>query len=355
MLAISRVKIEKEHQFQYLQYVMEHVDTGLLAYDAGGKIELFNRSAKKLFNDFRPASLKQLSRTRPGIEMELKELPPGRQKLLTVKAGADVLQLAVRKSRFKLDDREVNLVSFQDIHLELDQKELASWRKLIRVLRHEIMNTVSPIASLATTLSRILASRKDAGERVRLTEQNLLDTVEGLDIIRTRSRGLLDFVEQYRKLTKLPNPEFENIAVATLLQDTAVLSGSGSGAVRIIVDCPEELKIRADRKMIEQALINLVKNAAESTSASPDPVIEMIAMKSKGEGVSLQVKDNGPGIPDDILPNIFVPFYSTKESGSGIGLSLSRQIMDLHGGKLTVHSVPGKETVFSMIFQKSIT
>jgi nitrogen fixation/metabolism regulation signal transduction histidine kinase len=355
MHAISRVKIEKEHQFQYLQYVMEHVDTGLLAYSEDGKIELFNRSAKKLFNDFEPFTLKQLNRVRPGVEQELKDLSPGRQKLVTVGSGSGELQLAVRKSRFRIDEKEVNLVSLQDIHLELDRKELSSWKKLIRVLRHEIMNTVSPIASLATTLSRIFSRQDVKAMQVTLSEQNLQDMVTGLDIIRKRSRGLLDFVEQYRKLTRLPEPQIDCVNVNSVLQDTVVLSESEPGSIKVMLDCAEDLEIMADRKLIEQAMINLVKNATESVSVRPDPVIELSASEDMDGRVNIRVKDNGPGIPGDVLPNIFIPFYSTKESGSGIGLSISRQIMDMHGGKLTVYSVPDKETVFSLVFQKSVT
>ncbi len=350
MHAISRVKIEKEHQFQYLRYVMEHVDAGLLAYGEDGKIELINRSATRLFNNFQPGSLGQMDRIRPGFEKELRELQPGQRKLLTIKSDSDVLQLAIRSSRFKLDEKEVNLVSFQDIHHELDQKELSSWRKLIRVLRHEIMNTVSPIASLATTLSRIYGTNKKPKNKKELSDQNVQDTIEGLDIIRTRSRGLLNFVEQYRKLTKLPDPEFENLEVAGLLQDIVVLFHGSEKIGELAATCPPDLRIRADRKLIEQVLINLVKNAAESTAGMENPEIELRAIRSVNGRVCIQVKDNGPGIPQDVLPNIFVPFYSTREKGSGIGLSISRQIMDLHQGKITVHSVPAEETVFSLIF-----
>ena len=350
MQAISRVKIEKEHQFQYLSYVMEHVDAGLMAYNEDGKIELINHSAKRLFSDFQPSSLGQLNRIRPGFEQEIREIKPGQQKLLTLKSDSDVLQLAIRKSMFKLDEKEVNLVSFQDIHHELDQKELSSWRKLIRVLRHEITNTISPIASLATTLTRIYGTDKEPKKKEELSDQNVQDTIEGLDIIRTRSKGLLDFVEEYRKLTKLPDPEFEEIQVAGLLQDIVVLFRGSEKAGELSVSCPEDLQVKADRKMIEQVLINLVRNASESTLQMENPEIELRANQTGDGRVFIQIRDNGPGIAEDVLPNIFVPFYSTKEKGSGIGLSISRQIMDLHKGKITVNSVPAKETVFSLIF-----
>ena len=353
MLAIGRVKIEKEHQFQYLRHVMEHVDAGLIAYNPDGRIELFNRSAKRLFNDFQPATLQQINRIRPGFETELKEVKPGQRKLLTMQIDTEVVQLAVRKSCFRLDDREVHLVSFQDIHQELDQKELASWKKLIQVLRHEIMNTVSPISSLATTLSRIFGTRESAKSKDQLTEQNMQDTIEGLDIIRTRSAGLLDFVEQYRTLTRLPAPEIETISVRDLLQDTAILYHGAGNNSRITVECPEGFTIQADRKMIEQVLINLVKNSIEATGSMNEPLITMSSFAGSEGSVVIQVTDNGPGIPEDVFPDIFVPFYSTKESGSGIGLSLSRQIMDLHKGKITVHSIPGKKTTAGLVFPSS--
>jgi signal transduction histidine kinase len=161
---------------------------------------------------------------------------------------------------------------------------------------------------------------------------------------------LLDFVEQYRKLTKLPNPEFEEIQVEQLLQDIVVLFRGSETSGEPAVVCSSELRIRADRKLIEQVLINLVKNATESLSGTENPLIELKAFHTARGRVCIQVKDNGPGIPGDVLPNIFVPFYSTRENGSGIGLSISRQIMDLHQGKITVHSVPAKETIFSLVF-----
>jgi len=349
-LAIGRVRIEKERQFQYLKHVMEHLEAGLIAYNQDGRIELFNRSAKRLFNGFQPLTLEQLNRIRPGFEQEMNELKPGQRKLLTLQMNTDVLQLALRKSCFRLREKEVHLVSLQDIHQELDQKELASWKKLIQVLRHEIMNTVSPISSLATTLSRIFGTKETAKSRDQITGENMQDTIEGLDIIRTRSRGLLDFLEQYRTLTRLPSPEIETLSVRNLLQNTAILYNGDGNQNRINVECSGDLTIRADRKMIEQVLINLVKNSIEAAPAKEIPLITLSSAAGNDDSVVIRVSDNGPGIPEDVLPNIFVPFYSTKVSGSGIGLSLSRQIMDLHMGKITVHSIPGKITTFSLVF-----
>ncbi len=350
--SISKVKIEKENQFQYLQYVIEHVNVGLIAFNSEGKISLLNQAARNIFNSAVIRNISELNRFHPGIQNTLISLKPSEQRLVMVPSGNNILQLALRKSQFKLAGEMTNLVSFQNIQTELDHKELESWQKLIRVLRHEIMNTVSPITSLTTTLTRIFTKRKRPKKLEEITANNITDTLSGLEIISKRSQGILDFVEQYKKLTQLPKPDFKTIKLCHILEDITVLlqNDLDKSGIRISVHCSEDLQIFADRKLIEQVLINLIKNSTEALKDSKHPKILLKAFNDREGRTTIQVADNGIGIPDDIRENIFVPFYSTKENGTGIGLSLVRQIILLHKGNIMVQSVPGKETVFSLVF-----
>lgn len=273
--------------------------------------------------------------------------------MVIIPVDNNLLHLAIRKSRFKLENTEVSLVSFQDIHAELDQKELESWQKLIRVLRHEIMNTVSPVSSLATTLSRIFIKRNSRPKKLaEITENNIADTLSGLEIIRKRSQGILEFVEQYKNLTSLPKADFQPINISGLLKDISVLLNNEItvAGVNMQSKCPPDFIIYGDRGMIEQTLINLIRNSLDAIKEAENPAIRITAYVQPEGKTIIQVMDNGHGITDETIENIFVPFYSTKDHGTGIGLTLARQFMNIHKGSITVKSVPGKETVFSLVF-----
>jgi signal transduction histidine kinase len=261
--------------------------------------------------------------------------------------------LLIKSNSFISNDEELMLLSVHDIQNQLDEKELDSWRKLIRVMMHEIMNSITPITSLSESLAGYFYSGGKTKSPEEIDGKTISTTIRGLEVIREQGKGLISFVESYRKLTRLPKPEKKVFPVKNLIDNIRILSGSFENADNIQMTCeviPEELEILADEKQISQVLINLVKNAYQASIENPDAQIKVISSIGSEGRPEIKVMDNGPGIPEDLMDKIFVPFFTTKESGSGIGLSVSRQIMQMHGGSLKIVSIPGKLTTASLIF-----
>ncbi|MGD9556814.1 MAG: PAS domain-containing sensor histidine kinase, partial [Mangrovibacterium sp.] len=248
---------------------------------------------------------------------------------------------------------QLTLLSVQDINQELDEKELDSWLRLIRVLTHEIMNSIAPVTSLSESLSSYYMKDGKMISKEDINEKIIQNTIRGLDIIKEQGKGLIHFVELYRRFTRLPKPDKKPVGVAAMLERTVMLNQNTFGEKQIdyIISVKDPaLTITADENLISQVLNNLVKNAAEALGEGEGGKIELAAGMNLKNQVEILVKDNGPGIQPEIINEIFVPFFTTRTNGNGIGLSLSRQIMRLHGGSLKVHSVPDKETVFTMVF-----
>ena len=246
------------------------------------------------------------------------------------------------------------MLSLQDIRNELDEKELDSWMKLIRVLMHEIMNSIAPITSLSESLCKYYMIEGRVARPDELTESTINTTLRGLNVIREQGTGMMQFVESYRKLTRLPKPEMKLFSIFDLLERIKILYASLANSEKnklMVTVNPPAIELLADENLISQVLINLVKNALEANENNQDGKIHIYAGLNSDHRIEIKVADNGQGIPDEIIEQIFIPFFTTRENGSGIGLSLSRQIMRLHGGTLQVRSNPGKETVFNMIFQ----
>ena len=299
----------------------------------------------------RLASIDDLARISPPLRARLEALRPGERDLVTATIGGRMLQISVFLTQLRMRRRVVTLASFQNISPELDEREMAAWQNLVRVFTHEIKNSITPIESLASTLEGFLAA--DDGRLAAAAGDDAGDIRAALQTIRHRSRGLLQFVDAYRNLTHIPKPEFHAFPVAGLVErvETLVVRGAGDGqiACRRSVK-PETLELTADQRLVEQVLINLALNAVQAIAGRPDPRVEIAAAKNERGHVYIQVTDNGPGIGPDLVERIFVPFFSTRKDGSGIGLSLSRQIMRLHRGELTVESRPGEQTTFTMRF-----
>jgi signal transduction histidine kinase len=285
-----------------------------------------------------------------GFSEQLIAMESNDRKLISFILNGELIQLATKKVKFRTAQEELHLVSFQNIKPELEEKEIESWQRLIRVITHEIMNTMTPITTLVGTIMKKLW-RKDTNTTIEpkeVTPEIMQRTVKGLDLIDSRGKGLIHFVQNYRSITKLPKPEFQIVNVKNLLQKSVQLFEHqvSETNVELRVICHPSLFINADGSLLEQVLINLTKNAIESLDGVEHPIVTLEASSSNDQ-VLIQVFDNGQGIPPDMIDDIFVPFFTTKQKGSGIGLSLSRQIVHLHGGSLTVQSVPGN-TVFTI-------
>lgn len=349
-------RAEKEENVRYLQTVMQHVGVGLISFRRDGHVELINNAAKRLLRVPRLRHIQELDAVSPELTPALRSLHAGDKRLVQVVDGDELLQLAIYATEFKLRDELYTLVSIQNIQSELEEQELASWQKLTRVLTHEIMNSITPISSLASTVKELLREEEQsalAGGDGAVEAEIREDVRAAVDTIERRSEGLLTFVNAYRRLTRIPKPEFQIIPVRTLFGDIARLLQPQLDvhdvALTIDVD-PEGLDVTADRDQIEQVLINLVQNAMQAVGGQPDAAIRLTAHLDARGRTTLRVQDNGPGIVPEALGKIFIPFFTTKKEGSGIGLSFSREVMRQHGGTLSVRSEPGVETTFTLRF-----
>lgn len=352
-----RIRAEKEEQVRYLENVVQHLGIALISYREDGSVELMNTAARRLLRTGPIRNVEALERVSEPLVKALRELDSGEQSMVRVAEEDRTLQLSVYVSRFRLRNEAHALASIQDLRNELEEKEMEAWQQLTRVLTHEIMNSVAPISSLASTAHRLLSEAPPSSNGAPPQDLSEIteDAREAVQTIERRSKGLISFVDSYRSFTKIPHPKFQVLCVRELFDDVRrllrVQIEEHALDLRINVT-PEDLQITADPELVEQVLINLVLNAMHAVEDEPEPRIELRARIDRRSRPVLQVIDNGPGIPPDVQEKIFVPFFTTKEDGSGIGLSLSRQIMRLHGGALTVRSDPDSdaETVFALRF-----
>ena len=348
-----RLRAEKEQQVQYLQQVVQHLGVALITYQDDGEVEVMNTAARRLLRTGPIRHVDALDRVSDDLTEALRTLDSGDQAMVRVEEEDRTLQLAVRVSRFQLQGEPHALASIQDLRNELEEKEMEAWQQLTSVLTHEIMNSVAPISSLASTASRRL---QETGDNGSITADQATDAREAVDTIERRSESLINFVDAYRSFTDIPSPEFDVLDAEALLNNVRSLLRAQieeqSLDVSITVD-PPDLTLTADADLLDQLLINLALNALQAIEEDPDAEqgrIEFRAYVDRRSRPVIQVEDNGPGIPEDVQEKIFVPFFTTKEDGSGIGLSLSRQIMRLHGGRLSVRSEEGEGAVFTLRF-----
>ena len=349
--AFRKARSEKEEHWQYLNTVIQHVNTGIISFDLNGRIELINHVAKGLLRRPQIRNISELEEYDKGLYNLLKNIKTGQQSLYRID---NRIQLAIHATELRLRGNSYKLVAFQNIQSELQKKEIESWQNLTKVLRHEIMNSMTPIASLTSTLNDILTEELvNKGEHFELSVDGVDDIHEGLKTIESRSKALIHFIDAYREYTSIPQPKYQDILVKELLEEIHGLMKIDIRKSATDFSCttqPNSLTISADENQIEQVLINLVKNAVEAVAEMENGKVKIVAGIDKRERKFIEVRDNGPGIIPEAIERIFIPFYTTKKSGSGIGLALSRQIMQLHNGTLTVDSEIDVETVFTMKF-----
>lgn len=335
----KEISAERQAQHIYLETLVEHVKVGIISFDDQEKMHLINNAFKKMIGKSNFLYLSSLQTVSVELVDALRNIQPGDQKLVKLSLGGNLLQLAIHASSFKLQNQHFKLVSVQNIKNELESNELDAWQKLIRVLTHEIMNSVTPISSLTDTLSQIAAGANDSPEVLPKIQQ-------GLEAIKLRSEGLQTFTEAYRKLTRIPTPSFTKVNVHHLIKRVQTLFENELNAIKIEIYIPENLEIIADGALIEQVMINLIKNAIDAVSEVASPRINIST--EVNEKVYITISDNGSGIEADKLDKIFVPFFTTKPDGSGVGLALSREIIRLHNGSIDVYSQTGTGTQFTV-------
>jgi two-component system nitrogen regulation sensor histidine kinase NtrY len=347
---IHQVELERETDRQYFRYLVDHSAAGILSFSESGEIEIINQSAKKILKMKQIKNISALNSISPELPVLLKTLKSGQQKLLKLIVDNEVVGLSVRLAEYRISGRKIRLVSLQNIRNELEEEELDAWQKLIRVLTHEIMNSITPVNSLTNTLIRMLESDGRPKRHDEIDEGTLANALEGLHSIEKRNKGLIGFVQSYRSLTRIQKPMFTKVDIEFLFNNIVRLVKDeleAAGIHLFLAVYPTGLTLEADEKLLEQVMINLINNSRHALAETANPVIHLSARIDHDMAV-IEIKDNGSGIPQEMMGNIFIPFFTTRAEGSGIGLSLSRQIMRLHSGSISVKSQPGVETLFTL-------
>lgn len=344
--AFRQTRAEREANLKYIDTIIQHISIGILSFGSDGKIELINPAAFRLMGIYRLRYLDELKHAHPKLAELLQDLPAGQKTLYATQNGQ---QLSIHAASVRLQGRFVKLISLQNIHAELQQKELEAWQNLTKILRHEIMNSVTPIVSLIGTMQEIV--EHDIPMNTSQTEA-MDDLKEALVTIESRSKGIMNFVNAYRDYTTLPKPQFTSINLKQLVNTISNLLQPEMKAAGISYRAhvsPDNIMVHADAAQLQMVLINLIKNAMDALEHTGEPWISVKGSMGNASQIIIEITDNGPGIETEAMEKIFIPFFTTKKKGSGIGLSLSQQIIQMHGGQLKVSSPPGKGTTFFVL------
>jgi nitrogen fixation/metabolism regulation signal transduction histidine kinase len=354
---LSQYRAERDANYQYLKNIVQHVGIGLITFKKDGEIQIINTAAKKLFHIDQIENIRELEKLSSELVSIFFELKTGGRSLMKIDFNGDVDQLSIYAIELTLQGELFKLISVQNIRTELEENEMEAWQKLVRVLTHEIMNSVTPISSLANTIECDLEEcmqRQPDSENLQIEKENLSDMHLGIKTIQRRSDALLRFVSDFRSLTQIPKPILRDVPVKEIFEHVSYLMKQELESNRIRIICslePEDIVLNIDPELIQQVLINLVKNSVQALlEEDHERLIEMKAyLDEKNNGV-IMVRDNGQGIEEEAQTKIFIPFFTTKKKGSGIGLSLSRQIMRQHLGSISVKSKIDEGTEFTLRF-----
>jgi signal transduction histidine kinase len=342
---------ERETQYHYLQKILEIVDTGILSYELEtGETGWINEAFKRIIGIPYVKTITALEKREEVLYKELTEIKPGENKVITITRNQQLIKVLITASLMRSDDKVYKLIAFQNVSEALDETESKAWQKLLSVMTHEIMNSVAPISSLADTLK----NRLQSPEIVNSSMGGQLEDLElGIDTIKRRSEGLLKFTESYRNLNKITKLDLKKIMVRDIFENLSSLMHPSMEKKHIeleIVLRDPALAIEADINLLEQVMINLLVNAIEAVKDKEHPRITLSAETQQNNRTVVKVSDNGSGIPTELLDKIFIPFFSTRKTGSGIGLSLCKQIMLLHKGNIQVQSAEGVGSAFLLVF-----
>lgn len=351
---LKNTRADKDAKYQYLKTIVQHIGIGIVTFNKEGEIQIMNTAAKRLFRITHIKNIKELRKISEGLVDSFFKLRTGGKDLIKIIHSDETIQLAIFAIELTLQDEEFKLVSLQNIQTELEENEMEAWQKLVRVLTHEIMNSVTPISSLANTLEEDIKLHLDReSEKAEMSKEELEDLHLAIKTIQKRSDGLIRFVTDFRSLTHIPKTQFAEVPVKELFDHIDLLMRHELDENKVIfrkeVD-PHNLNIKIDRELIEQVLINLIKNAIQALEEQSDRQVSLSAFKRDHKHTFISVRDNGPGIDEEAQSKIFIPFYTTKKNGSGIGLSLSKQIMRQHLGSISVKSKYNEGTEFILRF-----
>lgn len=342
---IQEARIESGIKEQYFKTVVEHSATGIVSFDRDGNIETLNSSAKELLSCGTIGHISKFENDQVRVFFESAD--GVKSQTVITKINGKVRHLKFNVASIAFYGKQMSIVSVQDIRSEIDTKELESWIKLIRILTHEIMNSIAPITSIAATLKGYFKETD-----YDISESMKEDTRDGLEVIEEQGERLMHFVQSYRTLSKLPDPQFETVSVETMLNKMKYLFSDKANEINVDIDisvAPYDLEITIDEKLINHVLVNLVKNGLQAMEENNGGVLKLHAQRLINGKTIVMVADSGCGIEQELLDKIFIPFFTTKEEGTGIGLSLARQIMHQHGGSIDVQQTDG-ETQFLLMF-----
>ncbi len=346
---ISEIKVRQAHSERFFMEFMKRSASGLIAVDPEGFVEIVNDAALRLIGLGNLTHLDRLEQHNPSLYQLMQNLKPGQSESLKILQGNELQQVALKEARIRFSEKEYRIFSLYDIKTEMEENELETWQKLIRIMTHEIMNSIAPITSLSQTLSGFFEKEGSILKVEQLQQQEVDNTAEGLSVIRERAEGLRSFVDNYRKLTRLPQPEFQPIHLQNWLNSIRLLFESQRKEqdieFNILNHHPKE-EFLGDEKLLTHVVLNLLNNATEALQGRTDRSITMTVSRTDAGALQLKVADNGKGFREEERDKIFLPFYTTRENGSGIGLSLSRQIIRLHKGSISASSVFGVGSEF---------
>ena len=345
----KQLSSEREEQYQYLQKILELVDTGILSYDQEGNVGWINEAFKRMMNIPYLRNISSLEKRDIAVYQVITGLENGNSQLVKINHK----QVLLAKTTFLNENIETNLIAFQNVNEAIEDTEVQAYQKLLRVMTHEIMNSVAPIASLAETMERAVARRKEEKLKSGENDDEFDDISLGISTIRKRSENLLKFADTYRQLAKISMTSFSKFYIRDLFEGVEILLENQIEQQNIEFDViikDFELTIEGDMVLIEQVLINLIINAIDAVQHQSSPKITISVFQNNQQQVIIEVQDNGLGMSDELMDKIFVPFFTSKPNGSGIGLSLSKQIMALHKGTITVNSIERQGTAFRLAF-----
>ncbi len=348
----KKLRIEREENHLYLKTIIEHINLALLCFDEHKNIVIINDAAYKFFERKLVVNIATIQRFDSGLSGIIENIKGGQKKLYKFVKDGNLYNISIHATEFKMHDEPYKLISIQDVRFEMEEQELDAWRKLVRVLTHEIMNTAIPISTLAGVTNQLLLDEKGREKDLtNLDDEDQTDLRHSLKTIEKRSRGMVEFVKATKSYTNMPLPKFEKADIKLLLEDVIKLLKPGleKDIDFSIVSADHVPLISIDVKLIEQLFINLIKNAIEAIPVKSKGKIKIELFKKQSH-LRVKITDNGNGMDAETLENIFVPFYTTKNEGSGIGLSLSRQIMKLHGGEISVSSILNEGTKIELRF-----
>jgi nitrogen fixation/metabolism regulation signal transduction histidine kinase len=348
---IGRMRLEKQYSAVLIRNVIDHLGSGILAWNDHGQIELINEAGMKLLNLNTLKNIRELDEKYPGILKQLEHIKSGGKATIQMVINDINIPLLCRSSEFLVGEKRIILISLQSILNELEENEMISWEKLMRVFTHEVANSVTPITTLSSNIRKRLASVVTEQENVYTVKDTLIaDLTRSAELIEQRGNRLIDFIHQYKTMLRLPEPDLQPVQLSDIIRNVSHLCESLETSAKYSIKyhvLPPDLICIVDHKMIEQVLINLIRNAIDAMDINREGIIEIKAEKKSQNLILIRIQDNGHGISQDIIDQVFIPFFTTRMKGSGIGLSLCRRIIHQHGGSIYLKS---KENIGTTIF-----